>query len=201
MAYVLTVDQIASRNSADKVPATMATMRAQFPGAHVTRTVGDEFQVLFADDPVSVVSAILTLMRARCWHVGLGVGPVEEPVPDDLRGARGAAFLAARQAVDLAKDRADHLRVVAVPPAADEGDDAQVLLSLLLALRARRSDAGWAATDLADDDLTQAEIGERLGVSRQAVHQRLQAAQWALDAEARPVAARLLTRAHLVATT
>ena len=101
--------------------------------------------------------------------------------------------------MDEAKERADHLRVVATPPAEDEAEEAEVLLSLVLALRTRRSPAGWAAADLSDEGLTQAEIGERLGISRQAVHQRLLAAQWSLDVAARPVAARLLARADAAA--
>ena len=87
------------------------------------------------------------------------------------------------------------------PGAADEAEDAEVLLGLVLSLRARRSPAGWAAADLSDQGLTQAEIGDRLGVSRQAVQQRLVAAQWSLDVSARPVAARLLARAEATATT
>ncbi|HEY5783638.1 MAG TPA: hypothetical protein VIT65_02575 [Microlunatus sp.] len=195
MAYVLTVDQISSRSRADLVPSTMAALADRFPSIPATRTVGDEFQVLFIADPVSVVAAILSLMREGSWHVGVGIGRVDGPTPDDLREARGPAFLAARRAVDEAKERADHLRIVATPPAEAEARDAEVLLQLVLALRARRSPAGWAAADLSDDGLTQADIGARLGVSRQAVGQRLLAAQWALDVDARPVAARLLARA------
>ena len=93
-----------------------------------------------------------------------------------------------------------HLRVVATPPAEDEAQEAEVLLRLVLALRTRRSPAGWAAADLSDEGLTQAEIGDRLGISRQAVHQRLVAAQWSLDVAARPVAARLLARADAAAS-
>jgi hypothetical protein len=199
VSFVLTVDQIASRRRRDLVAATMAELTGRFPGVPVTRTVGDEFQVLFATEPVSVVDAILTLMREGTWHVGVGIGRVEEPTPQDLREARGPAFLAARRAVDEAKERADHLRIVATPPAEDEADEAEVLLSLVLALRTRRSPAGWAAADLSDEGLTQAEIGERLGISRQAVHQRLLAAQWSLDVAARPVAARLLARTDAAA--
>ncbi|MDN5804810.1 MAG: SatD family protein, partial [Microlunatus sp.] len=162
--------------------------------------VGDEFQALFSSDPMSVVDAILTLMREGNWHVGVGIGTVAEPTPHDLREARGPAFVVARRAVEEAKDRTDHLRVIAVPPAQDEGQDAEVLLGLVLALRSRRSPAGWAATDLSDNGLTQAEIGDQLGVSRQAVNQRLQTARWSLDVEARPVAARLLARAERIAT-
>ncbi|HEY5979243.1 MAG TPA: sigma factor-like helix-turn-helix DNA-binding protein [Microlunatus sp.] len=199
MAYVLTVDQISSRHRRDQVEATMATLSARFPEIPVTRTVGDEFQALFGADPLSVVDATLTLMREGAWHVGIGIGRVEQPTPADLREARGPAFLAARRAVEEAKGRPDHLRVVATPPAEDEAEEAGVLLSLVLSLRARRSPAGWAATDLSDQGLTQAEIGDRLGISRQAVHQRLAAAQWSLDVAARPVAARLLARADTTA--
>lgn len=200
MPYVLTVDQISSRQRRDAVPAMLDRMATQFPDARATRTVGDEFQLLFVAEPVSVVDAILILMRERSWHVGIGIGPVEEPIPSDLRAARGPAFLAAREAVEKAKERANHLCVVATPPAEDEGDDAEVLLDLLLTLRARRSEAGWAAAELADAGLTQAGIATELGVTRQAVNQRLQAAQWTLDQRSRPVAARLLARAEQIAT-
>ena len=37
------------------------------------------------------------------------------------------------------------------------------MLDLLLALRARRSPAGWAAADLAEDGLTQAESASASG--------------------------------------
>ena len=200
MPYVLTVDQISSRDRDDAVPGALTTIKDRFPEAIVTRTVGDEFQVLFVAEPVSVVDAILVLMREGAWHLGIGIGPVEEPTPTDLREARGPAFLAAREAVEEAKDSPNHLRLIAADPAQSEGNDAEVLLDLMLALRTRRSDAGWAATELADAGLTQAAIGSELGISRQAVNQRLQAAQWSLDARSRPVAARLLARAEQIAT-
>ena len=200
MPYVLTVDQIDSRHEPDRVPAAMAALTERHPAVEVSRTVGDEFEALFSTDPVSVVTAILALMREGTWHLGVGIGPVDEPIPTDLREARGAAFLAARRAVEEAKRRTDHLRVIAAPPAEDDAHDAETVLALMLALRARRSSAGWVAADLADQGLAQAEIGDRIGISRQAVSQRLQAAQWSLDLDARPVAARLLDQAERRAT-
>lgn len=200
MPYVLTVDQISSRHRRDAVPAALTRITERFPIATATRTVGDEFQVLFVADPVSVVDAILMLMRENTWHLGIGIGPVEEPTPADLREARGPAFLAAREAVEDAKDRPSHLRLIATNPAEQEGQDTEVLLDLMLALRARRSHAGWAAAELADAGLTQAAIGAELGISRQAVNQRLQAAQWTLDTRSRPVAARMLARTEQFAT-
>src|SRR5262245_52230080 len=131
MPYVLTVDQVGSRHRPDAVAATLRTLAAEFGELSLTRTVGDEFQALLSE-PVSVTDAILTLMREGEWHVGLGIGGVEHPVPADLREARGPAFLAARQAVEEAKDRADHLRIVASAapgaPAEHAAHDAEVLL-------------------------------------------------------------------------
>ena len=200
MPYVLTADQIDSRLQPDRVTAAMAALADRHRPAGISRTVGDEFEALFGAESVSVVAAILSLMREGTWHVGVGIGPVDKPTPTDLREARGPAFLAARRAVEEAKGRADHLRVISVPPTEDAADDAETVLALVLALRARRSSAGWVAADLADQGLTQAEVGARLGISRQAVGQRLQAAQWSLDRDARPVAARLLDRAERRAT-
>ncbi len=198
MPYVLTIDQIGSRRLPDRVTATIAALTDELPGVPVTRTVGDEFQLLVASSALSVVTVILRLMRDGGWHVGVGIGAVDEPTPVDLREARGPAFVAARRAVEEAKERSEHLRVVATAPAETAGHEAEVVLDLLLSLRGRRSAAGWAAADLAEDGLTQADIGDRLGVTRQAVQQRLRTAQWALDIAARPVAAGLLERAEIL---
>jgi hypothetical protein len=194
--YVLTVDQVASRTRPDLVDATLTRLRPLPTVLPFTRTVGDEFQGLLGD-PLSVLDAILVLMRDTSWHVGLGIGPVEQPLPaDDPRSARGAAFLAARSAVDRAKNEAAHLAVVAAAPAEPEGIDVEAVLRLLAEVRRRRTDAGWEVADLAVQGLTQAETADRLGITRQAVQQRLRTAGWAAEESARPTVARLLARAE-----
>jgi hypothetical protein len=197
--FVLTVDQLRSRERRDLVEPTLTTLRSLPTRLPFTRTVGDEFQGGL-DDPLSVVDAILTLMRGGQWHIGLGIGTVEEPLPEDPRSARGPAFLAARSAVDRAKREPTHLCVVAAEPADVEAEDAEVVLQLLAALRSRRSDQGWEAVDLMNATGSQAEVAVRLGVSRQAVGQRLQAASWAVEQRARPTLARLLDRADASAS-
>jgi hypothetical protein len=76
-----------------------------------------------------------------------------------------------------------------------EALDAQAVLAALAAVVRRRSPAAWAAVDLVTAGRTQAAAAAELGVSRQAVGQRLTAAAWDLESELRPTAARLLARA------
>ncbi len=191
--FVLTVDQVGSRRHRDLVGPTVARLGELQTRLPFTRTVGDEFQGVLAD-PLSVVDAILTLMRTSTWHIGLGIGPVEEPLPDDARAARGRAFVAARAAVEQAKREPGHVQVVA-PAAPAEAEDVAVVLQLLAALRDRRTEAGWEAVDRMAATGRQTEVAEQLGVSRQAVGQRLQAAGWALEQRTLPTLTRLLERA------
>jgi hypothetical protein len=192
--FVLTVDQVHSRERRDLVEPALAALGAVPTRLRFTRTVGDEFQGAL-ENPLSVVDAILTLMRGSQWHIGLGIGTVEEPLPDDPRSARGPAFLAARSAVERAKREPTHVCVVAPQPADVAAEDAEVVLQLLAALRSRRSDQGWEAADLMSATGSRTEVAARLGVSRQAVGQRLQAASWTVEQRARPTLVRLLDRA------
>jgi hypothetical protein len=197
--FVLTVDQIRSRERQDLVEPALDALRTVPTRLPFTRTVGDEFQGLL-EDAVSVLDAILWLMRKGGWHIGVGVGRVEEPLPDDPRSARGPAFLAARSAVDRSKREPTHVCVGAVDPAAVEAEDAEVVLQLLATLRSRRTDQGWEAADLMSATRSRTEVAARLGVTRQAVGQRLQAAAWGTEQRALPTIARLLDRADAVAT-
>ena len=65
----------------------------------------------------------------------------------------------------------------------------------LAALVERRSDQAWEAIGLVEAGRTQAEAATELGISRQAVGQRLAAGLWEVERDLRPAAARLLARA------
>src|SRR4051812_16375621 len=111
MAYVLTIDQRHSRRSPDRVAGALAALaEAVTPLRAFERTAGDEFQGVLAD-PADVVDVVLRLVRAGDWSIGLGVGPVEEPLPRSTREGRGAAFILARAAVDAAKRRPQGIAV------------------------------------------------------------------------------------------
>ena len=193
MPYVLTVDQRASRRGPDRVADALRLLEGSVPVLlGFERTAGDEFQGVL-DDPAAVVDVALRLVRMGGWSIGVGAGSVQTPLPDSTRAGAGQAFLAARRAVDAAKQRPFRLAVRgAVPP---EAADAQAVLTALAGLVDRRSEQAWAAIELVEEGRTQSDAAAALGISRQAVGQRLAAGMWELEKELRPTAARLLARA------
>jgi hypothetical protein len=191
--YVLTVDRQAGRGSPDRVAGVVRRLADGVPTVlPFERTAGTEFQGVL-DDPAVVVDVVLRLAREGGWRVGVGAGPVQTPLPDSTRAGAGPAYLCARRAVDAAGQRSVRLAVRgAVPP---DAADAQAVLSALAVVVQRRSAQAWQAIELVGAGQTQARAAAALGISRQAVGQRLAAGQWELERELRPTAARLLARA------
>lgn len=189
--YVLTVDQRGSRRDDDRVEHLL---RATAGGAVVRpfeRTAGDEVQAVL-DDADEVVRTTLALVRDGHWSIGIGVGAVAQPLPASTRAGRGAAFERARTAVERAKSAPTHLAVEGPEP---DGDGAQAVLDLLALLVQRRSEQGWAAVELVAAGGNQAEAAQALGITKQAVSQRLRAAGHQHEQAGRGVAATLLRRA------
>ncbi len=188
---VLTVDQRRSRGSADQVEHLLGWLdeRRLTTVRRFERTAGDEVQGVL-DHPGAVVDLVTDLVRQDDWSIGIGVGPVDLPLPASTRAGSGAAFTLARDAVTRAKSRPTGLAVSGA--SAGGAAHAQAALDLLAALAQRRTDRGWEAVDLAAGGLSQVEIAERLGITKQAVSQRLHAADWHLEPPARELAAHLL---------
>jgi hypothetical protein len=193
MPYVLTIDQRASRRGPDRVAAMLERLNGAVPAVLAfERTAGDEFQGVLAD-PATVVETVLQLVRVGGWSIGVGAGPVETPLPRSTRAATGPAFLSARRAVDAAKQRPTRLAVRGAVPA--DAADAQAVLTALAVVVQRRSPQAWEAIELLGADRTQAQVALDLGISRQAVGQRLAAGLWDLERDLRPTAAHVLARA------
>src|SRR4051812_17930662 len=193
MPFVLTVDQRASRRGPDRVPEIMRRLAgAAELLLPFERTAGDEFQGVLTDAEATV-AVVLQLVRDGGWSIGVGAGRIQSPLPSSTRAATGPAFLSARRAVEAAKQRPARLAVRGAAPV--DAGDAQAVLSALAVLIDRRSEQAWEAIGLVSGGATQAQAAATLGVSRQAVGQRLAAGQWDLERELRPTAARLLARA------
>lgn len=193
--WVVTADQRGSRVVGERVAELLAGLpRVAGVVRPAERTVGDEVQAVL-DDAHGTVDLALHLLRGGGWSVGIGAGTVDEPLPASSRAASGEAFILAREAVEAAKSR--HRSVPLAVRGADRAAaaDAEAVLTLVAAVAARRSSAGWEVADLAAAGEGQAATARRLGISVQAVSQRLRTALWAEETAARPAAARLLVAA------
>lgn len=195
--FVITADQRDSRHDHDRVDDVVARLLETTPDVFVLppeRTAGDEFQLVL-DRAEQVVAVVLALHRTKHWSVGLGIGPIDHPLPASTRSASGEAYFAARRAVDGAKLRAGRFSLDPESPvgAFPSVSDVQALFDPLLQLRDSRTDLGWEVLDLLEQGLTQREAAERLEVSPQAVSLRVRAASARVDAPARDALARALT--------
>lgn len=169
---VLTVDQHDSRSSPDAVPAALAALTDVPCLLPFDRTIGDELQGVL-DDPAALPRALEWLLRDGAWNVGIGIGPVETPLPEHTRAGRGPAFVAAREAVTAAKSSPWRVRAVGGPAAVRPLESAVWMWAALLA---RRTTRGWEVADLVDQGLSYEEAATRIGVSQSAVSQRAAAA-------------------------
>ncbi|GGD44400.1 transcriptional regulator [Microbacterium faecale] len=189
--FVITADQHDSRASADLVPAALDVI-VRYGGSALPlppeRTAGDEVQALVATADAAL-DIILALTRTHRWSVGLGAGTVDDPLPNDVRAGRGSAFIHARDAVDRAKKAATRVAV-----SADDAEDAEALLRLLIELRDRRTDEGWEVYELLAGGITQRAAAEQIGISESAVSRRVAAASIRVEEAARPALARVLAR-------
>lgn len=201
--FVMTVDQQGSTRRGDQVAALLEHLKelgltAPAPGFVLgfERTVGDEVQAVL-DDAERVVELALALVRLGGWTVGIGAGEVHEPLPASPREASGPAFVLAREAVERAKAKGPTVSLAVEGAEGERAAEAEALLRLLGAVLVRRSAAGWDAVDrLALGAKTQKDVARELGVTEQAVSQRLRTAMWAEESAVRPLAARLLAEAE-----
>jgi hypothetical protein len=189
---VLTIDQVESRNGLDQVPAALDALRGVRCLRPFERTVGDELQGLL-DQPATLPAALEPLLRGGGWNIGIGIGPVEMPLPDQARAGRGKAFLAARDAVTAAKSSPWRVRTAGVSSADRPLESA---IWLWAALLSRRTARGWQVSDLVDEGLTYEQAAARIGITQSAVSQRAAAAGIAEGRRARELV-EFLTRSAL----
>lgn len=199
--FVLTADQQGSRRVGDRVEELLQRLQAWQSGRAgvlrgFERTVGDEVQAV-AEDATDAVDVALLLLRWGGWSVGIGAGPVDHPLPTTARAGSGAAFVHARTAVERAKTRGRPVPLAVEGADATAAQDAEAVLVLLGVLADRRTASGWEVVDAltAAPTVTQDQVAQHLGITQQAVSQRLRTALWSEEVAARPAAGRLLRAA------
>jgi hypothetical protein len=201
---VLTIDQQGSRRVGDRVDQLLddiarhlARVGARAPVRPFERTVGDEVQGVL-DDADLAVDLVLAVLRWGGWSVGVGCGSVDLPLPATSRAGSGPAFVLARAAVERAKARPGAVAAAVVGQDSLAATDAEAVLCLIGAVADRRTAAGWEVIDALRDagvGARQEDVAMALGITQQAVSQRLRTALWAEEVAARPLLARLLVAA------
>ena len=195
--FVLTIDQQDSRSSDDAVPRILDVLSPIDTVVPFARTIGDEVQGVL-DDPDAVAEAVRRIGIDSGWHIGIGIGEVERPLPETTIEGRGAAFYAARQAVEAAKSAPANL-VVSADPDGDHRGLAEAALRLLISTLAelRSHSRGYVGFRLDHPDATQAEIAAEFDVSQQAVSRVLSAGPADIVAGAERLARHHLAQHHL----
>jgi hypothetical protein len=189
---VLTVDQHGSQTQPDQVPAALDALAPVPARLAFQRTAGDEFQGVL-DDPAALPVALEHLLRTDVWNIGIGIGEIETPLPDQAREGRGPAYVAAREAVTAAKSSPWRVRASGPAEVARALESAVWLWAAVLA---RRTTRGWEVADLVDEGLTYEDAASRLGITQSAVSQRAAAAGIAEGRRARELV-RFLTQTAL----
>ncbi|WP_249777320.1 MarR family transcriptional regulator [Arthrobacter sp. C9C5] len=212
--YVMTIDQRGSSTDVDRVPGLLAELAQLSPAARFERSVGDEVQGVL-ERPGQVVEIALHALRSGRWYVGIGVGPVDLPLPASPREGSGPAFVAARLAVERAKSASSHVPLAVVSggrrlgsaarpaedsPGAPECANAEAVLRLIGRLVQDRTAAQWKVVDVlrgirqghAGAHGTQKIAARQLGITEQSVSRALLRSGWQEEWAARPAAEMLL---------
>jgi hypothetical protein len=186
---VVTIDQIGSSTSADRVPAFLAELDVlthDHRQLAFERTVGDEVQGVLAE-PATLRAVVSHALRDGHWSIGIGIGDVDEPLPHSTREATGPAFSLARKAVDRAKGKRMVARVAVEAGNPERARDLEAAWHLVATIAAARSAKMWEAIDTVSMMNSNASAAARLGISAQALSERLQRAGWAAELNAYPL--------------
>ncbi|MHC8606136.1 hypothetical protein ACW4FP_00545 [Paenarthrobacter ureafaciens] len=191
--FTLTINQRDSRRDGDLVPKLLKDLRHIPALIDFDRSVEDEVQGIVDSSHQAVESALIAL-RSGQWYVGIGVGPINEPLPNLVKDASGHGLVYARRAVECLRYGKERVPVAVDGPYADQAAEAEAVLRLLGHIVQERSVAEWRVLDLLTPGVRgqQKAVAQELGISTQAVSRAVARAQWAEEHAARPAAARLL---------
>ncbi len=192
--FTLTINQRDSRRDGDLVPQLLKDLRHIPARLDFDRSVEDEVQGI-VECPHQTVESALIALRSGQWYVGIGVGPVNEPLPNQIKDASGHGLVYARRAVDRLRNGKERVPVAVEGPVASLAAESEAVLRLLGHIVQHRSVAEWRVLDLLTPGVRgqQKAVAQELGISTQAVSKALARAQWVEEHAARPAAARLLS--------
>ncbi|MDO5077435.1 MarR family transcriptional regulator [Corynebacterium sp.] len=152
-----------------------------------------EFELLGVEDICAVIASAqaatdttMALLAAGDWAVGIGISARAERAKDIAGAALGKHARSGTVKVRIDARGGE---------AAARATDVAAVFTLLGHVLAKRSPEGREATALMRSGLNQNEAARELGISKQAMSQRLQAAGWQAETAGWELAVHMLERA------
>ncbi|AGF72497.1 hypothetical protein [Corynebacterium halotolerans] len=166
------------------------------------RMLGVEDICAAIDSPEALCDIVMALLSDGGWAIGIGIVPgapqsgQTEEVEERVRGIATASLPGRTRAggVWVRIDAADTSRASASRASADSNDIAATF-ALVGHVLSKRTVEGREATSLMRSGLNQNEAAAELGISKQAMSQRLQAAGWQVESGGWQLAVNLIRRA------
>lgn len=174
-----------------------ASALSTLPGVDEFKILGVEDICAIVQDATSVCDVVMALLADGDWAIGIGVSPglvasADLSAADDAQAARDVATAACKPTARPAQVYAK----VDARGRASEASDIAAAFALLGFVLTKRTIEGREATALVRSGLNQNEAAAQLGISKQAMSQRLQAAGWNAEMAGWQLAINLIERAN-----
>lgn len=166
-----------------------ATALATLDGVGPFDILGVEDICAVVDSADAVCNLVMALLADGDWAIGIGICPTAGATSQRCRNTATMALKPSARPGQV------YAKLDARGRAAD-GEDIVAAFALLSYVLAKRSNEGREATSLVRSGLTQNEAAQELGISKQAMSQRLQAAGWAAETAGWQLAVHLIERAE-----
>lgn len=171
---------------ADYVKNSAEAMK-QLPGVLTSQVEGVEDISLLTRDPESEAQVVMAFLSAGDWALGIGIGGHDPAVvARGCTGKRGGTVGAAIATISHDSSMSS----------TELASDISAAFSLIGHVLTRRTQEGREATALMRQGYTQNDAATELGISKQAMSQRLVAAGWQAEQAGWDLAVHLLTRAE-----
>jgi hypothetical protein len=197
MGIVVIADQQESRRGPDRVEGALGQLNLDIGSGlrrGLVRTAGDEMQAVIGE-PSALTGVIEFCLRHGGWWLGIGLGEIES-LGETARDSRGAAFAAAREAIERAKKRRRHAIAVAGEPE-ELAKRLEGMCEALAFIAERRTERQWQIVDATREAGTGSWAAETLGITPQTANESLRAGgvreQFALEQEIAYLAAKALS--------
>lgn len=182
---------------------------SQSGAVSAVRALGVEAFVCIADSPQTAGGLVLSLLQAGDFAIGIGAVADEGNGQERYYANRAeleahCAEAAGRAVLPQAKAMSVVMRVEMAGPGAVQApgevltsaEDVSAAFTLLAHVLHRRTKEGREATALLRAGLSQSEAAAEVGISKQAMSQRLMAAGWQAEQAGWKLATNMLARIH-----